>query len=65
MGRDSAYSRYWSFDAITGILDAHDDDLVGDCLDEPTPFDPTAGPIDEETATKRARILMQQVEFLS
>merc|ERR1719187_2629 len=60
MGRDRAYRRYWSFDAIPGIFVEHDDDLVGDCLDEPTPFDPTAGPIDEETATKRARILMQQ-----
>jgi len=62
LGRDRAYRRFWAFESVPGVFVEHDDDFVGDCRDEPTPFDPNAGPIDEETATKRARDIMQAKE---
>lgn len=62
LGRDRAYRRFWSFESVPGVFVEHDDDFVGDCQNEATPFDSKAGPIDEETATKRAKDIMQAKE---
>ena len=58
LGRDRAYRRYWLIDTIPGLFVEHDDDLVGPCLDKPTPVDKNSGPLDEESAMKRVREIM-------
>merc|ERR1712059_107453 len=55
LGRDRAFRRFWAFDSLPGVFVEHDDDLVGECREEPTPWQPDSGPLDEETATVRAR----------
>lgn len=40
----------------------HDDDSIGECRDEPTPCQPDSGPLDEETATKRAKEILMARE---
>jgi len=62
LGRDRAYRRFWSFESVPGVFVEHDDDFVGECQSEVTPFDPKAGPISEEEATKKARDIMQAKE---
>jgi len=61
LGRDRAYRRFWVFDSVPGVFVEHDDDLIGDCREEPTPWDPAAvvEPMNEEQATKKAREIME------
>merc|ERR1712242_22809 len=61
LGRDRAFRRFWVFDSIPGIFVEHDDDLIGECREEPTPWDPAAvvEPMNEEQATKKAREIME------
>lgn len=61
LGRDRAFRRFWVFDSVPGVFVEHDDDLIGDCREEPTPWDPEAvvEPLDEEQATKKAREMME------
>merc|ERR1712130_1037173 len=42
LGRDRAFRRFWVFDSVPGVFVEHDDDLIGDCREEPTPWDPEA-----------------------
>ena len=53
LGRDRGYRRFWVIDALPGLYVEHDDDFVGNCLPQPTPFNPTAVPLDEATALLR------------
>ena len=57
LGRDRAYRRYWVSDSLPGLYVEHDDDLVGDCLPQPTPFNPNATPLDEATALIRVKTI--------
>jgi len=61
LGRDRAFRRFWVFDSVPGVFVEHDDDLIGDCREEPTPWDPEAvvEPMNEEQATKKAREIME------
>ena len=63
LGRDRAYRRFWVFDSVPGVFVEHDDDLIGDCKEEPTPWDPAAvvEPMNEEQATKKAREIMEVI----
>ena len=67
LGRDRAYRRYWVSDSLPGLYVEHDDDLVGDCLPQPTPFNPNAAPLDEATALIRVKQYQQLklLEFLT
>merc|ERR1719220_2471253 len=40
LGRDRAYRRFWVFESVPGVFVEHDDDLIGCCREEPTPWDP-------------------------
>merc|ERR1711994_672305 len=55
LGRDRAYRRYWVSDSVPGLYVEHDDENVGECLPQPTPFNPNAAPLDEATALIRVR----------
>merc|ERR1719318_1737427 len=61
LGRDRAFRRFWVFDSVPGVFVEHDDDLIGECRDEPTPWNPEAviEPLNEEQATKKAREMME------
>jgi len=61
LGRDRAYRRFWVFDSVAGVFVEHDDDLIGNCRENPTPWDPEAVvlPLNEEQATRKAREMMQ------
>ena len=58
LGRDRAYRRYWVIDSLPGLYVENDDEFVGDCLDQPTPFNPKSAPLDEATALLRVTILV-------
>ena len=58
LGRDRAFRRYWMFESIPGIFVEHDDDQIGSCLDEPTPWNPEAGPLTEAEALERAKDIL-------
>ena len=58
LGRDRAYRRFWVIDSIPGLYVEHDDECVGECLPQPTPFNPTAVPLDEATALLRVGLLL-------
>jgi bromodomain adjacent to zinc finger domain protein 1A len=55
LGRDRAFRRFWMLESLPGVFVEHDDDFVGSCLPEPTPFSPNAGPLDEATALEKVR----------
>eukprot|EP00092_Neocalanus_flemingeri_P010571 GFUD01011387.1.p1 GENE.GFUD01011387.1~~GFUD01011387.1.p1 ORF type:complete len:1574 (+),score=621.92 GFUD01011387.1:101-4822(+) len=61
LGRDRAFRRFWVFDSVPGVFVEHDDDQIGGCREEPTPWDPEAvvEPLNEEQATKKAREMME------
>ncbi len=59
LGRDRAYRRFWALETLPGLFVEHDDDTVGPCLDQPTPLDPNAGPMDEETAMKKVAQILE------
>jgi len=61
LGRDRAFRRFWVFDSVPGVFVEHDDDLIGECREEPTPWNPEAvvEPLNEEQATKKAREMME------
>lgn len=61
LGRDRAFRRFWVFDSVPGIFVEHDDDLIGICNDEPTPWNPdlSVAPLTEEQATKKAREILE------
>ena len=66
LGRDRAFRRFWVFDSVPGIFVEHDDDLVGECRDEPTPWDPEliVEPLNEEQAVAKAREIMKVIQRL-
>ena len=61
LGRDRAFRRFWVFDSVPGVFVEHDDDTIGCCREEPTPWNPdmVVTPMTEEQATKKAREIMQ------
>ena len=61
LGRDRAYRRFWVFDSVPGVFVEHDDDLIGVCRDEPTPWEPDlmVTPLTEEQAMLRARQILE------
>jgi len=58
LGRDRAYRRFWVIDSLPGLYVENDDELIGDCLPQPTPFNPKAVPLDEATALLRVKELL-------
>ena len=60
LGRDRAYRRFWVIESLPGIYVEHDDDNVGPCLPEPTPFNESSGPLDEQAAMEKVRAIMNQ-----
>ena len=58
LGRDRAYRRFWTLESLPGLFVEHDDELVGPCMDTPTPYEGSTGPMDEETATKRVQEIL-------
>ncbi|XP_046463980.1 bromodomain adjacent to zinc finger domain protein 1A-like isoform X2 [Daphnia pulex] len=49
LGQDRAFRRFWVFESLPGLFVEHDDDYVGTCLPEPTPYSmpkPNGLPID-------------------
>merc|ERR1711997_1226421 len=58
LGRDRAYRRYWVIDSLPGLYVEHDDDSIGQCLPQPTPYNPNAGPLDEATALIRVKEIL-------
>ena len=58
LGRDRAYRRYWVIDSLPGLYVEHDDDSIGSCLPQPTPYNPNAGPLDETTALIRVKEIL-------
>lgn len=44
MGRDRAYRRFWMFNFLPGLFVEDDDDTVGTCLSQPTPYNPNSNP---------------------
>merc|ERR1712243_18750 len=61
LGRDRAFRRFWVFDSVPGVFVEHDDDTIGCCRKEPTPWNPdlVVTPMTEEQAAKKAREIMQ------
>ena len=61
LGRDRAYRRFWVFESVPGVFVEHDDDLIGVCREEPTPWDPDllVQPLTEEQAMVRAREILE------
>ena len=61
LGRDRAYRRFWVFESVPGVFVEHDDDLIGCCREEPTPWDPDllVQPLTEEQAVVRAREILE------
>ena len=61
LGRDRAFRRFWVFDSVPGIFVEHDDDLIGEPREEPTPWSPDMAvtPLTEEQALQKAREIMQ------
>ena len=57
LGRDRAYRRFWVIDSLPGLYVENDDELIGDCLPQRTPFNPMSVPLDEATAILRVRRL--------
>ena len=57
LGRDRAYRRFWVIDSLPGLYVENDDELIGECLPEPTPFNPKSVPLDEATALLRVSTL--------
>merc|ERR1719297_90446 len=57
LGRDRAFRRFWVFDSVPGVFVEHDDDTIGECREEPTPWNPelVVAPLSEEQAAKKAR----------
>lgn len=60
LGRDRAFRRFWILESLPGVYVEHDDDFIGSCLPEPTPYNPSAGPLDEESALKKVSISLKQ-----
>ena len=61
-GRDRAYRRFWMLESLPGIFVEHDDDHVGSCLPDPTPFNPNAGPLDEAAALEKVKKILDGKE---
>jgi len=61
LGRDRAFRRFWVFDSVPGVFVEHDDDTIGECRDEPTPWNPEAviEPMNEDLALKKAKEIME------
>merc|ERR1712012_299029 len=61
LGRDRAFRRFWVFDSVPGLFVEHDDDDIGCCREDPTPWNPdlVVAPLSEEQATKKAREIME------
>ena len=57
LGRDRAYRRFWVIDSLPGLYVENDDELIGDCLPQPTPFNPNSVHLDEATALLRVSTL--------
>jgi len=62
LGRDRAYRRYWTFHSLPAIFVEHNDDEIGPCLEEGTPWNPAAGPISEEEAFERAKEILSKTD---
>ena len=62
LGRDRAYRRYWVLESLPGLFVEHDDDFVGTCLPKGTVLDPNAKPLDEETALKKVKEILDARE---
>merc|ERR1711962_1615812 len=61
LGRDRAFRRFWVFDSVPGLFVEHDDNEVGECRSEDTPWRPdSSGPLTEEQATEKARQIMRE-----
>lgn len=63
LGRDRAFRRFWILESLPGVFVEHDDDFVGSCLTEPTPFNPNAGPLDEASALEKVFICLYFFSF--
>ena len=49
-------------ESLPGIFVEHDDDHVGPCLSDPTPFNPNAGPLDEAAALEKVKKILDGKE---
>ena len=58
LGRDRAYRRYWITETVPGLYVEHDDEFVGECFEDGTPYDPNARPMDEETAMSKVKEIL-------
>ncbi|KAK2707515.1 bromodomain adjacent to zinc finger domain protein 1A-like [Artemia franciscana] len=52
LGRDRAYRRFWTFSSLPGLFVEHDDEFVGPCSSEPTPYNPDVDKSTEEAIQK-------------
>eukprot|EP00096_Caligus_rogercresseyi_P009103 TRINITY_DN3029_c0_g1_i3.p1 TRINITY_DN3029_c0_g1~~TRINITY_DN3029_c0_g1_i3.p1 ORF type:complete len:1517 (+),score=584.82 TRINITY_DN3029_c0_g1_i3:77-4552(+) len=62
LGRDRAYRRFWVMNTLPGIFVEDDDENVGTCLPEATPFIPNAEPLSEVKALEQAREILNARE---
>ena len=62
LGRDRAYRRYWKLESCPGLFVEHDDDYVGECLENPTKIDLNAKPLDEELAIEKVKKILDERE---
>ena len=45
-------------ESLPGIFVEHEDDFVGSCLPQPTPFNPNSAPLDEAAALERVKKIL-------
>ncbi|XP_040569329.1 bromodomain adjacent to zinc finger domain protein 1A isoform X2 [Lepeophtheirus salmonis] len=62
LGRDRSYRRFWVLGTIPGIFVEDDDEFVGPCLTEPTPYNPNVEPFTEAVALERAKEILNARE---